>query len=296
MNSKVHIKPNLDAFVEFWDSGDLRNSKASDGQKLKLIEIHPTKPLILASDREGKVLLWDYSLRKPILDSNVATLIIERLNGKEAKATHAPPVPVSYGNRLTNRSNAAMCGRIPSHESSQSTLPTAKNKLCRTPSNFTTNFAPTVLNKLKQQLGAIIQVCFADIACMLANSGLGGQNLNKFLSNRNSESLIAVLCESVLIFHDYLSRETACISTNELSKATATSIEMGFASTCLIGCSDGTIRVWDRAYSAGGSQQGVPCMLSGFSAGPVPKGGVVLTLQTHNKSEIIIVKAFPIMK
>lgn len=294
MSGRIHIKPNLDASVEFWDAGELHSSKTAEGPKLKLIDIHPTKALIIAADREGKILLWDYNLKKTLLDSTVPALIIERLNGKETQVATTTLAPTSYGNRLTSRSNAAMCGRIPSRASTRSTLPVPQDKLNRIPANSLTNFAPAVLNKLKQQLGAVTQVCFADISYMLSSAGFGGQMLNSFLSGRNSESLIAVLCESVLMFHDYLSRETTCIGMNELSKATATSVEMGFANTCLIGCSDGMIRVWDWASSAGGYQPPASCMVGGFSAGPVPKGGVVLTLPTHGKSEVIIVKTIPI--
>lgn len=296
MSGKVHIKPNLDASVEFWDTGDLHSPKTAEGTKLKLIDIHPSKPLIVAADKDGKVILWDYNLKKTLVDSSIIALIIERLNHKETQVAPVAAAAVSYGNRLTSRSNAAMCGRIPAGTCSRSTLTASQNKLDRAPANHLSNFAPVVLNKLKQQLGPITQVCFADMSYMLSSAGCGGQHLNTFLSGRNSESLIAVLCESVLVFHDYLSRETTCIAANELAKATATSVEMGFANTCLIGCTDGMIRVWDWSLAAGSCQQPAACSVGGFLAGPVPKGGVVLTLQTHNKSEVVIIKTIPIKK
>jgi len=289
MSVRVQIKESLEASVEFWGTSEARNVKPADAPKLRYFEVHPTKSLVLAADKEGKIILWDYSIKKTLLSSSVTSLIVDRANQADAKRD-AKDNLVS-ANRLTKNATASLAGNLSGHTSSSQFLPVSGNADRIT--SLSENLAPAVLSKIKQQVGQVNQVCFADAAYMLSHAGLGGRNSNNFLHAANSETLIAIVCDSMVLFHDYLTNETTCISNAELSKATATSIELAFVNTALIGCSDGVIRMWDWTYTQG-AQQSANNMNSALGTAPTAKGAVVMAMQTHSKSEVVVVKALPV--
>lgn len=293
MSVRVQIKESLEASIEFWGVGDSRNVKPADATKFRHFDVHPTKPLILAADRDGKVVLWDYNLKKTLLSSSVASLIIDRANQGDIRRGPAS-APVSV-NRLMSSSSAKIAGNLAGRPSGAPMSFQSPTHNVDSAHNITANLAPAVLNKIKQQIGQINQVSFADVSYMLSQAGLGGRNSNHFLHGSNSETLIAVVCDSVVLFHDYVTNETTSVTATELSKAAPTSIELAFANTCLIGCSDGVVRMWDWTYGQGG-QQHSSNTTSMLGLAPTAKGCVVMAMQTHSKSEVVVVKALPVRK
>lgn len=291
MSVRVQIKESLEASVEFWGTSEARNVKPADAPKLRYFEVHPTKSLVLAADRDGKIILWDYSIKKTLISSSVTSLIVDRANQADMKKDIKDSAVSS--NRLTKNASATLAGNLSAHTSSSQFLPMDGN--AERVFSLSGNLAPAVLSKIKQQVGQVNQVCFADAAYMLSHAGLGGRNSNTFLHAANSETVIAIVCDSMVLFHDYVTNETTCVSNTELSKATATSVELAFVNTALIGCSDGVIRMWDWTYTQG-AQQNANNASSALGTAPTAKGAVVMAMQTHSKSEVIVVKALPVRK
>eukprot|EP01032_Pedospumella_encystans_P002037 gene2037-2384_t len=149
MSVRVQIKESLEASVEFWGTSEARNVKPADAPKLRYFEVHPTKSLVLAADRDGKIILWDYSLKKTLLSSSVTSLIVDRANQADIKKDVKDSVVSS--NRLTKNAAASLAGNLSGHTSSSHFLPMGGN--ADRVSSLSGNLAPAVLSKIKQQVG-----------------------------------------------------------------------------------------------------------------------------------------------
>lgn len=66
--------PSLDAYVEFWGISDPHTVKSTEIVKIRTIDVHPTKSLLIAADREGKV------LKKTIINQTYISVILDRSN------------------------------------------------------------------------------------------------------------------------------------------------------------------------------------------------------------------------
>ena len=293
MSGKFHVKPSLEASIEFWGISDPRTVKSSEVVKVRIIDVHPTKSLVLAADREGKVLLWDYNLKKTIINQTCISMILDRSNTKEAKNVSINTF--SNVNRCSGRAAARMSGAILKSPPSQSSIRFDPKPVISKP-RTSSNFAPAVVNKIKQQIGQILHVCFADTAYMQSCAGLSPYLSKSFIPPCNSESLIAIVCENQVLFYDYVTRQVTALTPNELGKANPCCIEFAYTSSCLIGCSDGIVRVWDWSCSPGGQYHKSQSTASSVTAAPAPIGAVGLALQTHSKTEVVAIRAIPMKK
>jgi WD40 repeat protein len=293
MSSKIYIKQNVDAAVEFWGASDFHATKTADAPKLRLMEVHPTKSLIVAADRDGKVMLWDYEQHQTIMNTTCALLVLEKSNVSNDKSSPAPSSTGLHG-RLTARSNNRLTGSITNKPSIASTLAYRSTGTLHSNSP-SSNYAPVVQNKMKQQLGQVLQVCFADASYKRSCAGPGAYAHRALPSARSSETRITIVCENALIFHDYATKATTALTAAELGRANPTCVEP-ISTTCLIGCSDGLIRVWDEEHAPEAHQYSASSSGAGPALAPVPAGGIALTLNTHSKCEVTAIKAVPIRK
>jgi WD40 repeat protein len=291
MSNRLHIKPSLDATVEFWSGSDCKIPKLADAPKLKFLEVHPVKPLVLAADKDGKVFMWDYSARKTVFSVHILSLATDR----NVKPVHleSQQMPFTYASRTTQRSQVRLSGRVPvktTKPNNETIIPSLKDG--------TVHANPASLNKTKQQLGQITQVCFADTSYMLSSTGLAGHSSNSsFAHPSNSESIVTIVCEGAVLFYDYVTGEASAVSPTEFYKATPSCVEMPYLNTCLIGCSDGLIRVWDWSLPVtAGVNYNANKLVGGITGFSPAKGAVALILQTHSKSEIAVIKSIPIKK
>lgn len=315
----MYIKPELDSSIEFWGA-DSRLTKVSDAIKLKLVDVHPTRPLILTADRDGKICLWDYNLKLALLNCPVSSLLLEN----QVQSKNVVVKDHGFLQRISSRSN------IPKQEHGTSERNTNSGMHLNTSISYASvgitsvpNASLAILSKLKQQVGQILQICFADSASILSNIGLSGYNACDFINSSNSDNIIVVVCEHIAIFHDYYSSETTVLPPN-LWKSSITSVEPIYLNTFAVGCSDGLIRIWDTSansanggnsnyrysFTSGTGISNTSSILSSNGGGgggnsnngnllaiatPL-KGSLRGCLQTYHKSDIIAIKSLPIRR
>lgn len=286
MSNKTFVKPSLEAVLDFWGASDWNPPKGAENSKLRLVEVHPTKSLVLAADKDGKLLLWDYAQKTTIFSGSCAELLLSF-----SKRSSEPNLGAKVGirNRLSQRSAQRMTGTIRTPDIV--TPPSISMKA----GTSVVGAAPAVVAKLKQQIGPVLQVSFTDTAYRLAcmDPSIRGSN---FIPLACSGSGIAVVCENMLIFYDCATCEVTALTPADLNDSAPTSVEFASFSYCLIGCSDGTIRVWDfSAPAVGASGRASGAAPSGFVAAvPPPPGAVAFTLHTYSKTGINVIKSIPI--
>ena len=191
MSDRVFVKPSLTATVEFWGAEWSSNPhqhqqhqiKLSDSSKMKLLDTHSQKPLIVTAERDGKIILWDYSRKCPIVNGTIYSLVNSALNIQSQLSSIAVSKVNAYAsngaviNRQTLRSNMRskgklLCARTPStgfvteHGSpaidgfSLTAALRFDAALCASASPSGGSADSTQLHKLKQQIGFIRQVTF----------------------------------------------------------------------------------------------------------------------------------------
>jgi WD40 repeat protein len=285
MSNKAFIKPSLEASIEFWGTSDWNPPKGTDNSRLRYVEVHPSKSLILAADKEGRVLLWDYALKTTVVSCTHTDLLLKP-TGRRGETNHLSKLPVQK--RLSHRSSQRMMASTHSRNDCSSTLRPSSHTIVDKMS-----VAPALASRIKQQTGQLLQVCFGDTAYRLAciDPAIRGMT---FIPSSCPNHMIAVVCENLLIFYDYITGEVTGLTPSDLGDAAPVSVEFASLSYCLIGCSDGVVRVWDWSASPPGGQNARP--LSAVSSAGVspPKGAVVYALNSYSKASINVIKAIPI--
>jgi hypothetical protein len=296
MAYRVFIKPRLEAKIELWNA-DWRTGKLSNTPKYKLMDIHPVWSLVLLADQEGRICVWDYGLRSAVLNTSLVSLI-GACSRPEVCTLHT--VLPSAGNRLSQRSNVRSLGHVPQKcgggvGKSNASLP----------------MSGPAIAKVKQQLGSVLSVSFADASYALSCAGLAGHRppegeRTAFLPQGASDTRVAAVCEGALVLHDYGTSQTTLLSSAQLGKATPTCVECCFPSVLAVGCSDGLIRMWDAYAVDFGSSVGTgsyskydaPKQEEGPGTLPFapPPGALVLTLQTHSKGDVKVIKSLPVKR
>ncbi|KAJ1417686.1 hypothetical protein B484DRAFT_453896 [Ochromonadaceae sp. CCMP2298] len=294
MAYRVFIKPRLEAKIELWNA-DWRTGKLSNIPKYKLMDIHPVWSLVLLADQEGRICVWDYGLRSAVLNTSLVSLI-GACSRQEVRTLHT--VLPSAGNRLSQRSNVRSSGHVPQKSGG------GVGK-----SNAPLPMSGPAIAKVKQQLGSVLSVSFADASYALSCAGLAGHRppegeRTAFLPQGASDTRVAVVCEGALVLHDYGTGQTTLLSSAQLGKATPTCVECCCPSVLAVGCSDGLIRIWDAYAVDFGSSVGTgsyskydaPKQEEGAGTLPFapPPGALVLTLQTHSKGDVKVIKSLPV--
>eukprot|EP01038_Epipyxis_sp_PR26KG_P013282 gene13282-17795_t len=248
------------------------NSPAIESNKLKIVEIHPSKPLTLYCDRDNVVSLLDYSCSKVLFSFPVQELINNSIqfNGGDIERE------ISYQSSQQTFIHMRMSKRSGSHISNKSSkdnvisqsleniLPKTNNELEELP-----NIIPQPKMNIKIQAGNIKQLSFIDrfaIESYINNSEINISNNDQHF---NQESNIMIVTESTIVFYDYVSEISNILSAIELTKA-PTCADFIYYNLCAIGCADGTIRIWDCS-----------------------KWIIVRTLQVHVRYDMMVIKSIP---
>lgn len=280
MQSKTYVKPSLEAVVHFWGASDWRTTKPLEVPRLKLVEVHPTKTLVLAADRDGKIMLWDYERHSALVDTSSASLLLKSSAQPEIKQINSP---------VQSLRHPIFPASGPFKEPSLSTYHAPSPD-----ANLVNSFSPAVVSKVKQQIGQVLQVCFADTAYATTTLAEGDNSSSLYARNFLSDYKIAIVCENMVIFYDYVSGEVTSLTSSELNKANPTSVEFPNQYSCLIGCSDGVTRVWNWTFPSSGNSRVVVGNSGVAASAPPPPGAIALYLNSFTKTEVSLLKSIPV--
>jgi WD40 repeat protein len=252
------ISPTLALEVNSWthdQAVDVRGSEVhlKEGAEVRLLDTHPEKPWILGCDKDNEVFVWDYSTDK--------LLMKKALNELFYIADH----PEASRNQVLNTTNNE--SRIPEENSflrrrvSMSSklkssyyydsaiyhphlyaIDAAKENRPLSTSAATATATATAATIAKINVGDLRQVSFVDSATIRWQCGddIPPGCRGCF----NTASRIMVLTTTGVVFYDFITETSDLLLAPEKSR-TATSAAFIAANLCVLGCSDGQLRVWD---------------------------------------------------
>jgi WD40 repeat protein len=119
--------------------------------------------------------------------------------------------------------------------------------------------------KQKNVSGTIRQISFADRNTVQITTGIIINNINEIPFT--TDSLIMIVHDQGVIFHDIIKNKSKLLTVAELSK-TICCADFIHPNICAVGCTDGAIRIWDCKNW---------CLLK--------------TIQIHIKNEILLIKS-----
>jgi hypothetical protein len=91
-----------------------------------------------------------------------------------------------------------------------------------------------------KSIGDVKRVVFVDRVAM--QWACGGLVIPTTLDTFHSPNRVMIVCDGALIFYDFLSGVTHCITPPDLNRANISSAEFVYTDLCAIGGSDGSIR------------------------------------------------------
>lgn len=274
----------ITANVEFWVN-----------EKVKSIEVHPRKPLILAFDRnEGKIYCWDYIQKKNLIDTTLACLFYE---------------DKIYSSGLVNEVHSHGIRLSKTHSNKYNGIVSNEELKC---SGSATKHVQ-VTSKMKQDIGLISQVTFADCSYIKSTDGMLTDHIKH---HSNSDNLIVIVSDQLVLFYDYVLQFSNVIFLADIQKASnsiknqPTCAEQIYYNLCLIGNSDGTICLWDftktEANSSADNNNNISrtsrrnssnrAILNSSTALSSKGSFVDIHFQTGNKCEIVMIKSIPIKR
>lgn len=231
-----YITPELDINVAFWaiDKADATKiTSVNLNSNLKLFEFHSTRSLIVCADRDSRITIWDYSLKKVITNIYLFD-IFSNSHSSSSSSSSSDNVNDSVGVNATLFIRHRMA-----RDSNQSYR---KDKL------------RTVLQESKQHhkgieesthkktaIDSIKQISFVDRNSIQFNTG--DTNTIPLQRTFNSSNMIMIVSD-IVTFYDYLSHNSRFLGVNELGKRSSAADFISY-NICAIGGVDGNLRLWD---------------------------------------------------
>jgi hypothetical protein len=243
MTEKHNIGGSLPIEVVYWGQNVLSGgvvSMGSDANKVKIVDTHPVRPLILSVDGEGRVIVTDFNTGSVIMNMPVSDILNNISSTTTVSLTNRSTSELFIKQRMSLRGSGCVrsdkfCGHI------KSSAPYATNSL---------NIRP------KGNMLNIHQLSFVDSATVHVG--------NEFCSGTR----ILLLCDHQVVVYDYCTRMGFTVTEAELSKSPVCAEFLG-PDFLAIGCADGAVRVFDTRIRV------VVKTLGGHSKGPV---GVLKTV------------------
>jgi len=197
-------------------------------QKVKFCEIHPEFSWIISADKANHISVWDYC-RKECLQTRSLSSIVSCID-KSFSTVSGSVQPNSFVSART-------------YSKPSSTLSGYRQKqhlLRRNTQIAEEQYNPNL--RLKD-IGDIKRVAFIDRTAMQWHCG--GISIPPTSGSFHTYNRIMIVCDGAILFYDFCSGHTVAISSSDLSKQTPCSAEFVYTDLCAVGCSDGTIRIWD---------------------------------------------------
>ncbi len=71
-----NVCPTLNGNVLFWGVDITKTElKKEEGDKVKLLDLHPRNPWVLSVDRDEDIYVWDYSMDVKLFHKNITVLL-----------------------------------------------------------------------------------------------------------------------------------------------------------------------------------------------------------------------------
>jgi hypothetical protein len=211
------VRPSCRITVE--SLGELSSSPAV------CFETHPVHPWVLYVtniNSNSTVISYDYSQKRVMMRKSLKDIIISH--------DKLIPIPSTPTVHFVPDASQRIGGGL-SEYAVNSTLksnPVAKN----------------VTSSNSLSYGIIKSVHYADLSS-LQLKWHGKRKTRVHFSSFHSESLLIIICESAIIFHDYHSDTNKILTNSDLEKSNPLCVEFVHHHVIAIGCNDGVVRLWD---------------------------------------------------
>jgi WD40 repeat protein len=233
-------QPALSVQVDYWcvdgiTAGDIQ----SQMHKTKHSQTHPVLPLVLSLDENQTIGIWNYELKRLIWSR---TLVQMQQEISAASSTSQQEQQLST--QTPQSVIAQSLSRLTLHATRRSTL--HSQNLCvlsayqtlhdATPASASTAKAAT------QALGELKHISFADSQFIQHETGI---HVAGFPGRPHKAHQLVILFDSMVVVHDYCLSQTVVLGNVALSNRKPTAVEFLDDIRVAIGCSDGTVRVWN---------------------------------------------------
>ena len=237
MSKYLSITPSVGVDILTWGVDQTRSDlKKDEGDKIKFFELHSDLTWTITVNRDNEICVWDISCNSLLLCISIVELLKDseqyEMNFNLLNRTRDENVTCSFS---TPAYSACVATRM------------SMSKYYPILSTSSQNFesivsSPHTFEKYSSKDKEVRQISFIDAFCI--------SNLNRDVSSLvdnsfNSHHKFMVVCDAGVIFHDLTYSVTRSITYQDLGNKTPTSAEFIFVDFVAIGCSDGSIRIWD---------------------------------------------------
>jgi hypothetical protein len=220
----------LDINVLYW-ARSRKQSDIKDASKVKVCDVHPVHSWFACHNREDIFQIWDYGTKSCIASASLSEIIGGLTKGGKAFASN----PMSKQAHVHNdHKQTSFVGRRTFRKTQLST------------SIFKYNDQREVLksndsNEIKvKDFGEVKRIAFIDRTAIQYQCG--GLYISPTSNSYNNGSRIMIICDTAIIFYDFVTKVSHAITSIDLSKSQPCSAEFVFVDLCAIGCADGMIR------------------------------------------------------
>lgn len=219
MNDKQFIGGSCPIDVSYWDV----NEQNKDGRKVRLVDFHPRKSMVVYADSNGLVTVCDY-FTKSIKWAKLVTELVSSVGSPNRSYTKNTQKGerIFAKERLSVRCNSRLSGKA-------HIAPPVDNRNWRSVAKD-----HPVTAKAKSGNADIKQVSFVE-------SSLTPLMSRSFHSDSN---LLLIVRDHQVLLVDYVTHACSVVDEADLGRPPA-SADMLSPRCCAIGCSDGLIRLWD---------------------------------------------------
>lgn len=225
-----YFRPELSCTLHYWaQTRSVSASAVATGPKTsstvefvktKIIKVHPVLPLILSCDEEENITLWNYELKQKLMSQPVYAFIHEQQRKTTAAAT---PQTKRYNQRSMDRHNDELLFQ-PKYVSYAPRKPIDQSA------------------KYREVYGAVKDLDFADESTITYN----GSN---DATPQSAEYRIFIQFDQAVAFIHLMTKKVSLVTPQILNNKVPTAIDFLTPNSCMIGCSDGGVRIWNISQS-----------------------------------------------
>lgn len=190
--------------------------------KTKIIKTHPILPLILSCDEEENITLWNYELKQKLMSQPVYSLINESQR-KSASHVAASTTTGRFNQRSVDRYNDELLF-----------LPKTVNFAPRKPIEHS--------GKFREIYGQVKDIDFADESTITYN----GSN---DVTPQSAEYRIYIQFDQAVAFLHLMTKKISLVTPQILNNKAPSAIDFLTPNYCMVGCSDGGVRIWNISQS-----------------------------------------------
>jgi WD40 repeat protein len=287
MSAKLQvIPPALGVDVAFWGIDLSRDDVQRDeGDKVKDCQFHPgVKPWILCSDRGDHVILWDYGKKSCVFKRALTDICsapeiqLHGFVGDSPGLQAERETECFLQKRIPTRDVTATCGNLPSYLSSlnsnahtqrmcddyfrRQAFPAYLEKQSLQSTRSTSHphshhmsgtagppgkGSQSLLATIRANPGEVRSLHFIDSESVTFGSSdsLTSSSAASATATFHSGSRVMIVTDNAVIFYDFLAHRSKIIVFGDVKPMSA---DFVFFDLLAIGCTDGSIKIWDCAH------------------------------------------------